>query len=118
LDAIESFLWRVYTTPVVYLDLKNIASERQRDREINEGNETRRLDTILRTLVRTCVLSLPSVLQARYGKALNKVRKVTFVQLKPLVEQHTGDDESDLWILGVFKENLQRELPAIEICFD
>nr|VZI48448.1 unnamed protein product [Spirometra erinaceieuropaei] len=84
LDAIESFLWRVYTTPVIYLDLNQIALERQRDREINEASETHRLDTVLRALVRNCILSLPLELQARYGKSLNEVRKVTMLQLKPL----------------------------------
>ncbi|BHF63235.1 hypothetical protein SprV_0200622700 [Sparganum proliferum] len=77
LDAIESFLWRVYTTPVVYLDLNQMALERQRDREINEASETHRLDTVLRALVRNCILSLPLELQARYGKSLNETSTST-----------------------------------------
>ncbi|KAL7064649.1 hypothetical protein AAHC03_04447 [Spirometra sp. Aus1] len=114
----KSFLWRVYTTPVIYLDLNQIALERQRDREINEASETHRLDTVLRALVRNCILSLPLELQARYGKSLNEVRKVTMLQLKPLVDQHINDDAFSLWILGVFKENIQKEIPSIQMCFD
>ncbi len=57
-EEIENFIDMTMKKPLVFIDLKALEYEKQKDREITKSNPTHAMDDVLRSLVNACISSL------------------------------------------------------------
>ncbi|VDD74647.1 unnamed protein product [Mesocestoides corti] len=113
-DAIEDFTDFVLQKPLLFIDTQITEEEKQQARHVTKSNPVHVMDDILRSLVNSCISSLPPKEKKLYGKDFSKAKVLTFSQLKCMAaEKFKQPGEAfELWIRAAFSENVALLVPC------